>query len=126
MAVTPRSTDRITVMLPDSACAVTMLASFGSTRVGFASLKYDDLVRRILTTPVDRSRGEYRAVRHVVLRPDEALDLLTAFRDSAETYRVAARRHLIGPCVEAAAAIEHALRSVGWLGTTRTAERRAR
>ena len=118
LGVASRSKETITVTLADSACAVTMLASFGSTRVGFASLKYDDLVRRILSTPVDRSRGEYRAVRHVVLRPEEAAELLTAFRDSAETYRLAARRNLVAPCVEAAAAIEHALRSVGWLDTT--------
>jgi len=104
---------RITVTLADSTCAVMALASFGSTRVGFASSKYDDLIRRILKTPVDRSRGEDRAVRHVILEPEEAQELLTAFRDSAETYRLAARRSLIGPCVEAAAIIENALRTAG-------------
>ena len=121
MTTTSTSKDRITVTLADSACAVTMLASFGSTRVGFASSKYDDLVRRILNAPIDRSHGDHHAVRHVVLQREEAQQLLTAFRDSAETYRLAARRPLIGPCVEAAASIENALRRAGWIDTTRPA-----
>ena len=118
------SHERVTITLPDSTCALMALASFGSTQVGVPSFRHDDLVRRILKTPIDRSRGEHRAVRHVVLQPEEAQELLAAFRDSAETYRLASRRSLVGPCIEAAATIENAI-GIARRDTTPPAERHA-
>jgi hypothetical protein len=102
--------DAITVTISDVACMIALLPSFGPTPVGFTASRYDHIVRQIHLTPVDSSLGINRAVRHVVLSVDDARELRTAFRESAEAYRIASRTDLIRPCAEAADVIEQTLR----------------
>ena len=83
--------DAITVTISDVACTIALLPSFGPTPMGFTASRYDHIVRKINLGPVDSSLGMSRAVRHMVLSLEDARELGTAFRESAEAYRLADR-----------------------------------
>ena len=104
--------DTVTITLSDLACITALRPSFGPTPLGFTS-KYDHIVGKINQTPVDRSLGEDKAVRHVVLRVAEAQDLMTAFRDSADAFNEGGRGDLAVVCAAAVANIHHKLRAAG-------------
>jgi hypothetical protein len=103
--------EAMTVTLSNAACGIALLPSFGPTPAGFTSSRYGPIVRKINQTSVDLRLGPGRAVRHVLLSADEAKELRTAFRESAEAYRLAGRVELVRPCADAADVIERALRA---------------
>ena len=102
----PKS-DTITVTLSEPACSFAL--SFGP--LGHTSA-LTHIARTINTTRVNRSLGAPET-RSVILSPDDAQALLTAFRARADRFRQEYQRDSAGVCDEAADAIQGSLKDAG-------------